>query len=63
VVETLTLDKGIRHAIATRAPRTELLSAVEKSGFRPMLHNCQELVRLGITTLDEVQRVIFASDD
>ncbi|MBO7674904.1 MAG: type II/IV secretion system protein [Atopobiaceae bacterium] len=63
VVETLTLDKGIKQAIATRAPRTELLMAVEKSGFQTMLRNCQDLVCLGITTLEEVQRVIFAFDD
>jgi type IV pilus assembly protein PilB len=63
VVETLTLDKGIRQAIATGAPRAQLLDAVEKSGFQPMLQNCQELVRMGITTLEEVQRVIFASED
>lgn len=63
VVETLVLDKRIRHAIATSAPRAELLDAVDRSGFQPMLQNCLELVRMGITTPEEVQRVIFAFDD
>lgn len=63
VVETLVLDKRIRQAIATGASREVLLDAVERSGFQPMLQNCMELVRMGITTPEEVERVIFAFDD
>ena len=62
VVETLVLDKGIRHAIATGAPRTELLAAVERSGFQPVIENCRQLVRDGITTIAEIERVIFSED-
>ena len=63
VVETLTLDKGIRNVIAHGGSRAELNAAVEKSGFEPMLMNCHELVRQGITTLEEVERVVFAADE
>jgi type IV pilus assembly protein PilB len=63
VVETLTLDKRIRQAISRQAPRSELLDAVEKSGFQPMIENCRELVRMGITSSEEIQRAIFAQDD
>ena len=63
VVETLTLNKKIKHAIATRAPRLELLKAVEESGFEPMQENCRELVRQGITTTEEVRRVVFEADE
>ena len=63
VVETLTLDKRIRQAISTQAPRAELLDAVDRSGFQPMIENCRELVRMGITSSEEIQRVIFATDD
>ena len=62
VVETLTLDKRIRHAIATRASRAQLLDAVEKSGFEPMLENCRALVLQGTTTTEEVERVVFATE-
>ena len=63
VVETLTLDKRIRNAIATKAPRAQLLDAVEKSGFEPMLENCRSLVLQGITTTEEVERVVFATEE
>ena len=63
VVETLTLNKKIKHCIATGAPRLELLAAVEESGFEPMEENCRELVRQGITTTEEVRRVVFEADE
>ena len=62
VVETLVIDKGIRHAISTKATRAELNDAVAKSGFEPVIENCRELVRMGITTVEEVERVVFADD-
>lgn len=63
VVETLVVDKGIRRAIATRAPRAELMAAVEQSGFEPVIMNCRTLVLEGITTVEEVQRVVFSDED
>ena len=63
VAETLTLDKGLKHAIITKAPRAELLSAVRRSGFEPMIENCKSLVLQGVTTTDEVERVVFATED
>ena len=63
VVETLVIDKGIRHAIASHASRAELNAAVARSGFEPVIVNCRELVRQGITTIEEVQRVVFSDED
>lgn len=63
VVETLTMDKNIKKAIATRAPRDQLLDAVAKSGFEPMIENCRSLVLQGITTTEEIERVIYATED
>lgn len=63
VVETLTIDKNIKKAIATRASHEERAVAVQKSGFEPMIENCRTLVKMGITTTEEVERVIFATED
>ncbi len=63
VVETLTLDKGIKRALTARVSRPELMEAVEKSGFEPMIENCRSLVLQGITTTEEVQRVVFATEE
>ncbi|MDO4798515.1 MAG: GspE/PulE family protein [Coriobacteriales bacterium] len=63
VVETLLLDKKIRQAIATRASHDTLMRAIAASGFEPMEQNCRTLVRTGITTVEEMQRVIFSEAD
>ncbi len=63
VVETLLLDKKIRRAIATQASRDTLLAAITESGFEPMEENCRTLIRNGITTVEEMQRVIFSDVD
>ena len=62
VVETLVINKDIRHAIITRASHTELNAAVAKSGFEPVIENCRTLVRQGITTVEEVKRVVFSEE-
>ena len=61
VVEILTMDKPIRQALINGAPREVLMDAIAKTGFQPMLQNCHDLVRQGITTLEEVQRVVYAA--
>ena len=63
VVETLVMDKHIRKAIMTHASRDELNEAVRRSGFEPVIENCRALVKQGITTVEEVQRVVFSDDE
>ncbi len=63
VVETLLLTKPIRQAILNQAPRAELLKAIDASGFEPMAENCRRLILNGITTVEEMQRVIFTEDE
>ena len=63
VFEILILSGEIRRAVAERAPQAELLSAVERSGFHPMLESCRELVLQGVTTAEEALRTINTTGD
>ena len=63
VFEILVLNGEIRRAVAERAPQAELLSAVERSGFHPMLESCRELVLQGVTTAEEAFRTINTTGD
>ena len=62
VVETLVMSKGIREAIIARKSREEINAAILDSGFEPVMVNCRTLVREGITTPEEIERVIYTED-
>jgi type IV pilus assembly protein PilB len=55
--EILSMTPAIRHAIHSQQVK-ELEQAVADSPFTPILENCAQLVLEGVTTADEVTRVI-----
>lgn len=59
VFEILTMTSGLRDAIASGKNGTELREALEDSkDFVPMIVNARDLVRDGITTVEEVIRTV-----
>lgn len=61
VFEILVLNQEIKHAIM-QGDAAALDKAVEASGFRPIVANCQELVLDGITTTKDVSRAVSRTD-
>ena len=61
VFEILVLNQEIKHAII-QGDSVALDKAVEESGFRPIIENCQELVLDGITTTKDVSRAVSRTD-
>ncbi len=61
VFEILVFNSEIKHAIL-QGDGVGLEKAIEKSGFRPIIVNCRELVEEGITTTKEVARAVSRTD-
>ena len=61
VFEILALNSEIKQAIMKGDPEA-LERAIEESGFRPIIMNCQELVLDGITTSKDVSRAVSRTD-
>ena len=61
VFEILVLNQDIKHAI-TKGDSVALDKAVQESGFKPIIENCQELVLDGITTSKDVSRAVSRTD-
>lgn len=57
IFEILTMTSEIRQAIYNRS-RSEIEMAVSQSNFQPIMENCAELVKNGITTVEEVLRIV-----
>ena len=55
--EILTINPAIRRAIHSRSLK-ELEAAMELTDFHPMIENCRKLVLDGVTSSEEVQRVL-----
>ena len=55
--EILTITPAIRRAIHARSLK-ELEAAMEKASFLPIMENCRKLVLDGVTSSEEVQRVL-----
>lgn len=62
VFEILIIDRRIRDCIAEECPRTALRQAVKASGFVPMMKSGGRLAREGVTSLEELCRVISIPD-
>ena len=58
--ECLLLDDQLREMIATRSPIRTIKQAARRRGTRLLRESAEELVRSGLTTLDEIDRVTFA---
>jgi len=62
ILEMLRIDGGIDELIARRATTNEILTAARTRGFRPLADDGLRLVRTGITSLDELMRVVDLTD-
>ena len=60
VIERLTLTPKVAELMIARAPVAELVQAAEAAGMRRMRTQALDLARQGVTSLAEVNRVIFA---
>ncbi|MBK8120767.1 MAG: type II/IV secretion system protein [Sulfuritalea sp.] len=58
--ECLLLDDQLREMIATRSPIRTIKEAARRRGTRLLRESAEELVRSGLTTLEEIDRVTFA---
>ena len=58
--ECLLLDDELREMIATRTPIRHIKEAARARGTRLLRESAEELVRTGVTTLEEINRVTFA---
>jgi general secretion pathway protein E/type IV pilus assembly protein PilB len=62
IMELLKIDSGIDELVARRATARELLTAARANGFRTLADDGVRLVRGGVTSLDEVMRVVDLTD-
>jgi general secretion pathway protein E/type IV pilus assembly protein PilB len=62
ILEMLRIDGGIDELIARRATTNEILTAARTRGFRPLAEDGLRLVRAGVTSLDELMRVVDLTD-
>jgi general secretion pathway protein E len=58
IFELLVLDDTLREAIVRRASRAELRALARQAGMRPMQAHAWQRVREGVTTVEEVLRVV-----
>ncbi len=58
IFEVLVVDDAIRAAIVRRAPRDEILSLARATGTTTMLNDGIEKVKSGVTTVEELLRVV-----
>ena len=54
----LRIDGGIDELIARRATISEILTAARTRGFRSLADDGARLVRGGVTSIDELMRVV-----
>jgi general secretion pathway protein E/type IV pilus assembly protein PilB len=62
ILELLKVDGGIDELIARRATAREILTAARSSGFKTLADDGVRLVRAGLTSLEEVMRVVDLTD-
>ena len=62
VMELLKMDADMDELVARRATRSELLALALAKGFKPLSEDGVRRVLEGVTTLDEVSRVIDLTD-
>ena len=61
IAELLVLNDEIRELIISRAPIRQLKEAARRSGTRSLRESALDLVRDGITSLEEANRVTFVA--
>lgn len=63
IFEVMTVTSKIKELIAADASESELLSAVMEAGMTPMHLNGLKKIAAGVTTLEELTRVIYFSSE
>src|SRR6059058_5005589 len=58
IMELLKIDSAIDELVARRATAREILTAARANGFRTLADDGVRLARAGVTSLDEVMRVV-----
>jgi general secretion pathway protein E len=58
VFELMVMSDALKDAISRRAPRSELRALAHSQGLRPLRSDGWSKVQLGLTTVDEVLRVV-----
>jgi general secretion pathway protein E len=61
IPEMMVLNDEIRELISTRAPIRQVKEAAARAGVRTLRDSALDLVRHGVTTLEEVNRVTFVA--
>jgi len=61
--EILTMTPAVRNAINEKGSETHIYKAALSAGFGPLLEDAREKIRAGITSPEELLRVIQASDE
>jgi len=61
IPEMMVLNDEIRELISTRAPIRQVKEAAARAGVRTLRESALDLVRQGVTTLEEVNRVTFVA--
>jgi general secretion pathway protein E/type IV pilus assembly protein PilB len=62
IMEILKIDAGIDELIARRATTREIVTAARSKGFKPLAEDGIRLVRTGVTSLEELMRVVDLTD-
>jgi len=62
IIELLKIDPGLDEMIARRATAREILTAARAKGFKTLVDDGVRLVRAGVTSLEEVMRVVDLTD-
>ena len=62
IMEILKIDGGIDELIARRATIREIVTAARSKGFKPLAEDGIRLVRAGLTSLEELMRVVDLTD-
>lgn len=62
IIEILKIDGGLDELIARRATARELLTAARSKGFKTLADDGVRMVRNGLTSIDELMRVVDLTD-
>jgi len=62
IMELLKIDSAIDELVARRATAREILNAARANGLRTLADDGVRLVRAGVTSIDEVMRVVDLTD-
>jgi len=62
IFEVFSITPMIRELISSKSPESVLRTAAENQGLKSLLHDALDKIRMGITTKEEVYRVVETQD-